>query len=73
MIPVLPVLAFVLFYLYIVDNGYSPYHEGIGLTRFSEDEFQKYVKEVGSLENLNVIKLTSEELEKEVPVIKRTN
>ena len=68
-IPTIPLLAFVIFYLYIVDNGYSPYDEGIGLTRFSEDEFQKYVIEAGSLENLNIIKLTDEELKK-VPVIK---
>ena len=69
-IPVIPLFAFVIFYLYIADNGYSPYHEGIGLTRFSEDEFQKHVKEAGSLENLNILTLTDEELEK-VPAIKK--
>ena len=69
LIPAIPLLAFVIFYLYIVDNGYSPYHEGIGLTRFSEDEFQKHVRQAGSLENLNIIKLTDEELKK-VPVIR---
>ena len=45
LIPAVPLLAFVIFYLYIVDNGYSTYVEGIELTRFSEDEFQKYVTE----------------------------
>ncbi|MCA9827963.1 MAG: hypothetical protein KC444_06180 [Nitrosopumilus sp.] len=69
-ISAIPILAFVMFYLYIIDNGYSPYLEGVGLTRFSEDEFQKYVKDAGSLENLNVIKLTDEELDK-VPIIKQ--
>ncbi|MCH7561136.1 MAG: hypothetical protein IIC67_07200 [Thaumarchaeota archaeon] len=69
LIPAVAFLAFVIFYLYIIDNGYSSYNEGIGLTRFSEDEFQKYVKEAGSLENLNIIKLTDEELKK-IPIIK---
>jgi len=58
-----------LFYLYIATNGSSIYDEGIELTRFSDNEFQKYVKVEGSIENVNVIKLTDEELEK-VPVIK---
>lgn len=68
-IPAIILLAIGLFYLYIITNDSSTYDEGIELTRFSDDEFQKYVKVEGSIENLNIIELTDEELEK-VPVIK---
>ena len=51
-----------LFYLYTAENGYSPYVKGVELARFSKDELQKYVKEVGSIENLNIVKLTDQEL-----------
>ena len=72
LIPVAVFLAVGFFYIYMVENGYSPYVEGIGLTRFSEDEFQKhqkYVKESNPIENLNIVKLTDQELAK-VPIIK---
>jgi hypothetical protein len=68
-IPAIILLTIGLFHLYIATNEPSTYDEGVGLTHFSDDEFQKFVKEEGSIENLNVIKLTDEELEK-VPVIK---
>ena len=69
LIPVAVFLAVGFFYIHMVENGYSPYVEGTKLTRFSEDEFQKYVKEAGSIEDLNIVKLTEQELAK-VPIMK---
>ena len=39
LIPTVVFLSIGLFYLYIVDNGFSIYSEGINLTLYSEDEF----------------------------------
>ena len=69
LIPTVVFLSIGLFYLYIVDNGFSIYSEGINLTLYSEDEFQKILKQTGSIEALNITKITDEDL-KQVPVLK---
>ena len=62
LIPTVVFLSIGLFYLYIVDNGFYIYSEGINLTLYSEDEFQKILKQTGSIEALNITKITDEDL-----------
>ena len=68
-IPTVIFLSIGLFYLYIVDSGFSIYSEGIHLTLYSEDEFQKILKQTGSIETLNIPKITDKDL-KQVPALK---
>jgi len=60
-IPVIVVLAAGLFYWFMVENGYSPYYEGISIELYSDyqwNEFQKYPEN----QELPVTKITDEDL-----------
>jgi len=52
----------------LIDGGFSPYNEGIILTKFSDYQLQKYQEE--NSQYLNLVKITDEDLAK-VPAVKK--
>ncbi len=69
MILVIVVLAIVSFYLYAVENGYSPYYEGIGLILYSDYKFQEF-KSHSEDRDFSITKITDDDL-KDMPELKK--
>lgn len=68
MIPAIVILAIASFYIYAVANGYSPYHEGIGLTLYSDYKLQE-LKSHSENREFTITKITDDDL-KDAPELK---
>ena len=61
LIPTIVLLAIGLFYLFITENGYSPYYEGIALTLYSDYKFQEFLNHSED-EYFPITKITDDDL-----------
>lgn len=61
LLPTIVLLAIVSFYLYITENGYSTYHEGISLKLYSDHKLQEFLNRPES-QDFPITKITDDDL-----------